>query len=1503
PPHAPAPAPAPAPRRRRWLRRTLAGVAALAVLLGGAFWLLGRESTLQALAQKAARASGGEIAVSGVSGSLYGAMHVGHLVYRGSDSVVTADDIDISWSPLQYFSEGVVIQRLHIASLASHSTGPSKAPTLPAALAPPFQLSVADARLERLTLSSSGSGGSGGNTVIEKIRLSLSGDKSGWRLRDASAVTPFGLAAAEASIAGQRPFALDGKASLTQMSAPAGHKAAQLLAQLHGNLSLLDIKASAASDQASGEAVLTLAPFDPVILRSASIQGRGIDPSRFNRAWPKASLELRAALDIAAGQRVSGKLAVSNQGTAGPLDHQLLPLRGISAQLGGTLTATSVDAVLIDLAAAGKFSGSGTVRRSAPDAGVGIASFRLHTDRIDLKAIQSSMKATRIAGDVSLSSSEGRDAAHSTQTFSALLAQDGLRLDFQATLADALLRIQHARLQAGKGSVSVSGQANLKEGQAFKAGVSAEHFNPAAFGDYPAADLNADVRLDGHIAPAWQVAADFALRPSRLFGQALSGAGKLTADAKHVSGVQAKLALGQNSVDLRGSLGAPGEKLAWRVDARQLSALRSDLAGALGASGIVSGTMAAPRSSFEADARGVGILAATGAKAGAKTPAADSLLHVSGELALAGPQHHVELKAAGSAQRLNPAAFGAYPSGSISADFSADFSGGARLAGGWQAGLDLRLRPSTLSNAPLSGYAKFKASASRVENADVDLRLGPNAIQAKGAFGAPRDRLDWKIDAPQLAGIGPQFAGVLRGSGSLSGTAAAPALVAALNAGELRLFGQYQVKALRASASLSAGNGGDYAFVSDIEASGFTSPGLSLATARLQTGGTRAVHTLQLSARNDDFDAAASVKGGWNAGAWNGTLETLQNHGRYAFTLQAPVPVHLAGPVGSGVEGLLHPQQIAASNATLQLPGGSISLQSLEKTGPNWRSTGQAAGVPLNYLAQALPAWRDNASSDLTLGAQWSLNLQAAAGADPAIAGMLHAYREKGDITVGSDQPLALGLRTLDARMDVAAGALRLNVELDGARAGQLRLAAGAQLRQGRIANDSPLTLSGSADMASLAWLAPLTGQQGLELDGALRLAISGAGTIGAPALNGDITGNKLMVNWADQGLKLRNGRLQAKLAGDQLQLQRLAFDGDQGTLQMDGWVRFANAEPTMQLKLVADKLQALSRPDRTLVLSGQSTLVRDQKRFQLDGKFKADRALIELAAQDTPTLSDDVVVLGKAGNGAGADARPAAPGMPLNIDLEADLGDAFQLRAKGLDAQLAGSAHIRIQERRPPRINGSIRVVSGTYAAYGQKLSIERGLLNFTGAYDNPGLNILAVRKRPEGETLTETNVEAGVEVRGTALAPTARLVSTPAVPDSEKLAWLVLGHGSDGTGSDEMGLLTTAAGALFGGSGGGLQSRLANSLGLDEVGLGQSSSATNTTAAANGTQATGLESTVVTVGKRLSQRAYLSFEQGTSTASSLVKLRYKLNTRITLQFQTGVNSGFDLLYNWAFD
>jgi translocation and assembly module TamB len=234
-----------------------------------------------------------------------------------------------------------------------------------------------------------------------------------------------------------------------------------------------------------------------------------------------------------------------------------------------------------------------------------------------------------------------------------------------------------------------------------------------------------------------------------------------------------------------------------------------------------------------------------------------------------------------------------------------------------------------------------------------------------------------------------------------------------------------------------------------------------------------------------------------------------------------------------------------------------------------------------------------------------------------------------------------------------------------------------------------------------------------------------------------------------------------------------------------------------------------------------------------------------------------------------------------LTLDLGIDLGENFRLRGNGLKAELDGALRLQALDKRGPRASGSIGIKSGSYRAYGQNLTITYGKLNFSGALDNPGLNLLAVRKvqNPESE------VEAGIELRGTLQAPQARLVSTPSVPDSEKLMWLVLGHGTEGGADKDNPLLGLAMGALFGSA---QSDQFASKLAIDEINL---------------SHAQGLESTVVSVGKRLSSKAFLTLEQGASSATSLLKLRYTFNPRLSVQVQTGTNNAVDVFYTWRFD
>ena len=64
-------------------------------------------------------------------------------------------------------------------------------------------------------------------------------------------------------------------------------------------------------------------------------------------SWSRVAARLAlAAARLCSAQSVSGKLAILNHATPGPIDQQKLPLRQFDARLGGTLTATTLESVI-----------------------------------------------------------------------------------------------------------------------------------------------------------------------------------------------------------------------------------------------------------------------------------------------------------------------------------------------------------------------------------------------------------------------------------------------------------------------------------------------------------------------------------------------------------------------------------------------------------------------------------------------------------------------------------------------------------------------------------------------------------------------------------------------------------------------------------------------------------------------------------------------------------------------------------------------------------------------------------------------------------------------------------------------------------------------------------------------------------------------------------------------------------------------------------------------------
>jgi len=397
-------------------------------------------------------------------------------------------------------------------------------------------------------------------------------------------------------------------------------------------------------------------------------------------------------------------------------------------------------------------------------------------------------------------------------------------------------------------------------------------------------------------------------------------------------------------------------------------------------------------------------------------------------------------------------------------------------------------------------------------------------------------------------------------------------------------------------------------------------------------------------------------------------------------------------------------------------------------------------------------------------------------------------------------------------------------------------------------------------------------------INGRAALDLALGGTLGAPALAGTATADDVRIDVPQYGIALREGRLRAQLEGDTLVLEALSIKGPEGELTATGTL--ARGGEGAKLAWRADRLRIFNRPDRRLVVTGAGTAALSQTQLALHGELRAEEGYIEFGAQDTGRLGDDVVIVGRAASAQ----RTGARALPLDVDMKLDPGQRFRIVGQGIDAYLRGTLQVRSRPDGVIVARGAIEAANGTYRAFGQKLDIERGRLLFDGPIDNPALDILALRKNLQ--------VEAGVEVTGTARAPQVRLTSRPPVPDAEKLSWLVLGRASPDASSADLALLQAAAAQLVTSDQAvPLHRRIIQDIGLDDISV----------RGASGGAATGQ---VVAFGKRVSDRLYIEYEQGLTVAANLVRLTFALTRTLSVNAQTSqTTSSFGFTYRRAFD
>lgn len=834
----------------------------------------------------------------------------------------------------------------------------------------------------------------------------------------------------------------------------------------------------------------------------------------------------------------------------------------------------------------------------------------------------------------------------------------------------------------------------------------------------------------------------------------------------------------------------------------------------------------------------------------------------------------------GRVANLDPARLASVAAGRINANFNAS----GTLAGEPRVNADFTIGDSQYAGLPMTGGGKVQLAGRRLLPSEAALTMAGNHVDMRGSFGAPGDRLRLVVDAPQLDRLNFGVSGRLQANADIAGTLERPQVTATYEAQALRV-GEHRVASASGDAELHAGLDGPLRL--RLNARGYRGPQLSLRTLDANLDGTQAAHRFDVTGsgqmRRHPLQLAVAGQGGWDGQRWNGTIRTLEESRTFDLRLTAPATVS----AGAG--------RVTVGQTRLLFSGATLALDDLDWNQGRIRSRGELNALQIAKVLELLAALTGEAPpvrSDLVLDGRWDLNLAERAN------GFAEIRRRSGDLSVNAGRGYtALGLGETILRADATGDRLQLRGRLAASRIGTANIDAFAGLtpEQGVLTVTPASVLGGSVafDVPRLKSLESLTGPQ-YGFEGRLAATLRLAGTVGNPELTGAVNGDDLGVTLYDQGIRLSDGIVRIVLDRNVIALREVVFHGGDGTLRATGNVRLGETDPNLSARIIADKLQLFASPERTLVVSGDASLANENRQFVIRGRFQVDRGLFDLPKAGAPVLGDDVVIVRRKDTRGQRDIRTAAtPAVPESepagrftpvIDLALDLGNNFRFRGAGADLLLAGRLGINSEPLVPMRVTGTVRVVDGTYEAFGRKLNITRGIVNFNGPIDNPNLNIRAMRQNQE--------VEAGVEVTGTVRLPRVRLVSEPNVPDEDKLSWLMFGYGAESAALGQQRQLS--GGALGGAALGMLGTRAGKGVvqrfGIDEFSVGPSTSGLN-------------NEQVVSVGKAVTEKISVGYEQSLTSAGNIVKLTWAFSRRWSLIARGGSVNGLSVLFNRRFD
>lgn len=430
---------------------------------------------------------------------------------------------------------------------------------------------------------------------------------------------------------------------------------------------------------------------------------------------------------------------------------------------------------------------------------------------------------------------------------------------------------------------------------------------------------------------------------------------------------------------------------------------------------------------------------------------------------------------------------------------------------------------------------------------------------------------------------------------------------------------------------------------------------------------------------------------------------------------------------------------------------------------------------------------------------------------------------------------------------------------------------------------DQELAGSVRIDFDNLSWLEALAPQL-TQVSGGLAGQLSLAGTLQSPQVGGDIMLSQAAFNMPALNLSLSG--IEVTLSSDNSDLLELSGYAESGAGSLNFVSRISDpfsADPAFTIRLAGNDFTVADLPELQVAISPDLQMQGSQQGIDLSGQLHIPliNATISTLPESAVDVSSDTILITEPGSGnsvRNAAIRDVGPfgNIPLSGDLTISLGEQVRIAGFGLNARLSGELDITQRPGATPLSYGELEVAEGSFEIYGRVLTIEQGKLLFMGSYDNPAIDIRAVRE--------VENMRVGVQMNGTVRNMRSSLFSTPNLADGDILSVMITGRPLSEIGTQQDGnALVGAATSLGISQSEGIVNQIQGQLGLDTLTIDSRGDVNDSS---------------LMLGKYITPRIFVRYAVGLFETENSLAIDYSVNDRVKLHATSGQSQSIDLTY-----